>query len=198
MEARTKIIEIIILLILIAGTIYFLFIGPGKDLLRNMGLISGITPQEQEESEHAFDVVIKNLENCAALSNTNCACDVFPSWPGTFAQNYRLSFNTVGKDTFIELIYGKKSYKNSTLKDIGIAARVLETGDTTPMLIKKELDWKDEPPLFVQEGYKNYRSASIKVYKGAQQGVLYLLITNLPKERLSELKPRITELKSCA
>lgn len=197
MEARTKIIGIIILLILVAGIVYFLFIGPGRDLLINMGLISAMTQQEQEASENAFDVVVKNLENCAAISNTNCVCDIFPSWPGTFARNYRLAFTTTGKDTYTELIYGKKSYKNSTLKNIGIAARVVETGAVSPVLLKKELDWRDEPPIFVQEGYKNYISASLKAYKGDQPGVLYILITNLPKERLSELGPRLNELKSC-
>lgn len=192
-----KIVSIILLLVLVFVVAYSLFGGMGREILINLGLISGITPQEQEISENAFDIVVRNLENCKALEKTNCLCEIFPSWPATFSQNYKLTISLKGKNTTLNLIHGKKTYKNATLENVGISAQILDTEQFLPLSIEKTLDWKDEPPLYLEEGYKKYRVLSHVVYKSAQPNILYLLITNKPKERFSELEPRLKELKSC-
>lgn|GEM_PF-2674033 len=192
-----KIVSIILLLVLVFVVAYFLFGGVGKEILANLGLISKLSPQEQEASESTFDVIVRNIENCKATAKTNCLCEIFPSWPGTFSQNFKLTITTSGRSTTLQLVSGKKTYRNATFENMGISALAIDTFQFLPLSLEKTIDWKDEPPLYLEEGYKNYRVVSNGLYKGSQPEILYLVITNKPKSQLQELEPKITSLQKC-
>ncbi|MCX8193803.1 MAG: hypothetical protein N3G19_00335 [Candidatus Pacearchaeota archaeon] len=176
-------------IILIAIVFYVLFFGPGKELLKGMGLIAGLPKEAEEQSKNNFDIMLENLEKCNSLKETNCLCEVFPSWPATFAKNYKLVIRTIGKSTVFELIYDKKIHRNATIDQLLTKALIIETTTPTHLFPTKTVDWKTEPPSFLQgkaSGKTPYVISS-SLYK--KEDALYFLI--------SDKKNAKTDIKTC-
>lgn len=191
------IFKFILGIILIAIVVYLLFLGPGKELLKGIGLIATLPKEAEEASKNSFDVALENLEKCIALKENDCLCEVFPFWPATFSKNYQLLFIISNKKTEIFLIYEGKNHKNGTI-NFKIFSKIIETGQEIAGL-KKTIEWKTEPPLFIQEGVsskggifgigkKTYYVVSNSLYK--KQDILYLMISNNPTAKIN--------IKSCS
>lgn len=181
------IIKWILGLVVILVVLYILFFGPGKELLKGIGLITSLPKEAEEASKNNFDIIIENLEKCKALKETECVCEVFPSWPATFAKNYKLVIRNVGKSTILELTYDKKAHKNATIDNLLTKAQITETNTLLHLAPTKTIDWKTEPPLFLQAGVGSsggpfgigkheYYVISNSVYK--KEDALYFLISN--------------------
>lgn len=193
------VIAVVLGLILLLVTAYILFFGPGKAIVANISELLGLgkLPKEaQEASQNAFDVMIENIENCKALTETNCLCDVFPSWPATFAQSYKLQIYSMSKAARFNLVYNNKIIKNATIENLLISAQIVETKTNIPLAPAKTIDWKTEPPLFIQEGVgssgflhfgrQQYKVVTGSLYKTEQPEILYLLISVKPANEISE------------
>jgi hypothetical protein len=198
-----KIIGLIIGLVILFAIGYVLFFGPGKTILINLGLISGLTKEAEELGESNFDVIVRNLSTCQLSKETNCACEIFPSWPGTFPEDSILTIKAIGKDTLLEWGYNKKVYKNQTIKNLLISAKKIEKGQEfskVPFTEIKTLNWKTEPPVFEQNDLrkvfeKKYHVISPYVYK--EGDVLYFFIFNGQTSKIKEIENKITEIKKC-
>lgn len=210
-EEIWTVIKWILGLILIFVVAYLLFFGPGRIIIAKIGLL-GLPKEAEETSKNNFDIVVENLERCKAITETNCLCEVFPSWPATFAKNFQLQI-TSDKDTQLNLVYGKKTRKNATIENLIINAQIIET--KTPVWAPtKTIDWKEEPPLFVQQGLeseeipiigplvktlfgkKHYKVVSNAIYKTEHS--FYLLISDKQKKDLPKLEPIINSIKNCS
>ncbi|MEM4153094.1 MAG: hypothetical protein QXK80_03200 [Candidatus Pacearchaeota archaeon] len=174
------IIKWILGLVIILVVIYILFFGPGKELLKGIGLIASLPKEAEEASKSNFDIMVENIERCNSLKENDCVCEVFPSWPATFAKNYKLVIRTVGKSTILELTYDKKIHKNATIDNLLTKAQIIETNKPLHLVPTKTIDWKTEPPLFLQTGVEKnkYYVVSNLVYK--KEDALYFLISNKP------------------
>jgi len=200
------IIKFIIGLVLVVIIAYLLFWGPGKQLLINLGLLGGLPKQAELSNDNSFNKMIANIERCKTMTETDCLCEVFPSWPGTFARDSKITIAELpDKITQISLSYRDKIYKNTTMADIKINGMIVPDKLVTAYTIKKELDWRSEPAIFLQEGYKktmpwgkDYRIVSSSLYKGSLPDTLFLLVSNMPQDKLSELNPFLSSIKKCS
>lgn len=206
-EETWTIITWILGLIAILVVVFLLFFGPGKSILINLGLLGGLPKEAEEASKNNFDIMLENLQTCKALTETDCLCEVFPSWPATFAKDYKLTIAATGKTTKLDLAYAKKINKEASINDLIINAKIIENKEPIPLAPVKTIDWKDEPPLFFQSGLgragfltigkEQYKVISGHVYKG-EPNTLYLLISSKPKDKLSQLEPIVSSIKKCA
>lgn len=204
MELTETIIRIAIATVVLVVVVWLLFFGPGKQVLIQMGLLSGLTKSAEETNSNNFDLIIQNIESCKAAKGDECLCTLFPSWPGTFARNTKLSIVQTGENTKLDIIFNNKPYRTGTGDSIRINAMILETKSPLTSNIKT-LDWKQEPPLFLQEGLGNKGFLSIgkqefKVISGyayKRQNDLFILISEKPNNGLSELDTSINAIKKC-
>lgn len=202
-----EIIPWVIGFIIVVVVVILLFWGPGKVILQEIGLLGGLPKEAEEASKSNFDILVENIEKCRALTETNCLCEVFPSWPATFAKDYKLAIAAAGKRTQIDLIYGKRVHRTIALDNLLMSAQIIETKSYVPLVPTKTVYWKSEPPLFIQEalgssgfvsiGKKEYKVVSGSLYKSEQPDMLYFLISSKPKEKLSELEPALVAIKKC-
>lgn len=200
------IIKFLIGLVLVVIIAYLLFWGPGKQLLINLGLLGGLQQQAEHANDNSFNKMIANIERCKAMTEINCLCEVFPSWPGTFARDSKITFFELpNKITQVNLSYRDKIYRNVTIANIKINGMIAPDKIVTAYVMKKDLDWRNEPPIFLQEGYtktliagKEYKVVSASLYKGSLSDTLFLLISDMSQDKLSELNPFLSSIKKCS
>lgn len=193
-EIKDAIMAVIVILIVLGG----LFLAFRSSIIPFLTGLGPKLPQEtQEANEHNFDIVIQNLEACKSLQQTDCLCEIFPSWPASFALGSNITIESVGKDVNLSWGYNKKSWKNATIKNLMITAKEIETMSTLSFILKKEIYWKENPPLFLQSNIQGYRVVSGAVYKSTEKDTLYLLISKKSIDKLQELEPKLSSLKKC-
>lgn len=202
-EISSNIIKFIIAAVIIVFAVWFLFFGPGKQLLANV--FTSLPKEVQEESENRFDTVIRNIERCRLSNNNDCLCEVFPSWPAAFVKDSNLAINSNVKNSTFNLLYKEKPLKNATINNLIISAKEIENLGNVPFKEKKEISWKTEPPLFVQEGVgkkglwlvkigkKEYKVISSSLYKYNNE--LYLLISS--SDSMQEIENKLKTINKC-
>lgn len=195
-------------LVLVLGVAYLLFIGPGKQLLISLGVLGGMAKEAQEFSDNNFNALSQKISSCQAMKDSNCLCEIFPSWPATFAKDSVLVIKATGKDTLLEWKYNNKVYRTQIISNLFLSAKEIETKQDITFSSTKNLNWKSEPPTFEQEGLgskgflgspigkKEYKVVSSSVYK--TENGLYLLISRETQNKLSELEPMLSAIKKCS
>jgi len=201
-EITNNVIKFVIVFVIIAATAWFLFLGPGKQLLA--GILTSIPKEIREESEYRLDITARNIERCVISSDNNCTCDIFPSWPATFVKDSKLiiTSNETNKNSIINLAYMDKNLKNTTVGS-AISARDIDNSQNVIFKTKKEINWKSEPPLFIQEGVGRkgfvvtgkieYKVASSSAYK--ENNTIYLLISS--SDNAQEIENKIKTMRKC-
>ena len=184
-----KFIIAFVVIVIIAGLLFF---GPGKQLLA--GIKANLPEAIELELQNKFDAMSNNIENCAYVSDDNCLCEIFPSWPGTFATNSKLKISFSENKTQITLTHPSKTkpLKNSSFNNLLFSAKEIETMQNIPFMSAKEISWEKEPPLFVQENIKKQNIVSRYIYK--EKNTFYLLISN---KKESEIQSKLNEMKLC-
>lgn len=152
------IFKFILGIVLIAIVIYLLFFGPGKELLKGIGLITTLPKEAEENGKKNFDIMIENIQKCAVMADTDCICEVFPSWPGSFPKNSQLEIEIAGKDTRINWTVDKTTFKNATLNNLKISAIILPEfeGEIEEKDASRKIIYfgENQFPEFQQEGLK--------------------------------------------
>ena len=201
-EITNNVIKFVIVFVIIAATAWFLFLGPGKQLLA--GILTSIPKEIREESEYRLDITARNIERCVISSDNNCTCDIFPSWPATFVKDSKLiiTSNETNKNSIINLAYMDKNLKNTTVGS-AISARDIDNSQNVIFKAKKEINWKSEPPLFIQEGVGRkglvvtekieYKVISSSAYK--ENNTIYLLISS--SDNAQEIENKIKTMRKC-
>jgi len=139
--------------------------------------------ETQQTSESNFDILIDNIEKCRGFLDSDCLCEGFINFPGTFAKNSQVLIEELSdKKTRINWSYNKKSYKSSTIEDLKISAIFVDTKRETSYLSEKIINFANEPPSFEQEGLtrrmpiRRYypRIMSSKLYK-KDDGIYFII-----------------------
>lgn len=153
---------------------------------------------QQKGSNENFNLLMDNIEKCYFSEDTNCFCEVFPNYPGTFPTNTKLNFKIEGTDTTIGLYAGKtKLFEEKTNAVIFTNLVIIKDGkqefDFQTALNNyesndKNLEYSKEPPFLstslIKEGPK---LISGLIYKEGNER-LYLLTTKDNNIKSLEMK----------
>ncbi len=139
---------------------------------------------KKDEISNNFDVLLRNLEACSLLTQDDCVCEGFPSWP-SFQKETILTMETRGIVTTFVLTYEKKELRKEQLDNLKLNAKIIKQTEPGKIYSYEELtsdpthimenlasdpriimDWKTSPPVLSLGG-----DPGPGFFKGLWQGV---------------------------
>ena len=201
--------EILAAILMVAVVIIaiFIFTGLYKEIFGG-GIFGGeISQEEQEFYESNFDKLETNILACKVNPDTNCLCEGFPSFPGTFKG--KLHFTSEGRDMLMELEINKNTMSSTRLQDVYVTGVLVEKQGLNfeevrtkiDIYFQKWIDFTKEPPRFDREGLdkglfwgrEEPGVVDSRLYKN-EQGIIHIMLAN---DKSPEVQYIINGLKEC-
>jgi hypothetical protein len=207
----TTLIELLVAVLVIGLVIYALLASNG---IISPGLKSGLINNQAntESTVNNFDVLLRNLEDCAQLTKDNCVCEGFPSWP-SFQKGSTLSIETRGDVTTFVLNFEKKPIGNERLENLKLSGKLIKKGASPNTYVMEDLasdprimmDWKTSPPVFslggdpgptfFQKIFGRAQRTAVSGFIYHSQGKMYFLTSFEPEDKVSSY---IGSMMKCA
>lgn len=137
-----------------------------------------MTDQAAEDAKNNFDGFVDNIKICQNMASTDCICNGFSSFPAAFPKNIVLEIIETGGKTAINLKHGDEILKNATVENAKFGA-MYANRQKTNYYSKKQIDFKNEPPFYVQEdigGVWHFDKVVISPYLYKSGNELYFII----------------------
>lgn len=186
MEVNNVIKAIIAVAVIVIVILFLLgFFNPLYEAIKGKDL----TTQEAQMNNNNFDTLINNIALCQAQQDSECVCEGFAQFPGTFAIKSQLQITELaGRKAAINLTYKGKNYHGYIFENLKISAVYYDTKAEVPYKTQKTIDFSKEPPLFKQEGSKKgdlwwqeeMKVVSSMLYK-KQDGIYFIIGYEQPK-----------------
>lgn len=174
-----QIILLVIAILVIVATIYILISIFAPNLFpwaKKIGTPIGETDAQQNSDN--FDAMAKNIDACSLIKDSDCICEVFPLFPGTFkGTTLSITKGDTGY-TFFELKNGKELIKKDEFASLSLGAKLISKEGTGTNILSYSLqdlpeesnmliDWTKTPPTFTQgaETGTNFWTSIKKLFK---------------------------------
>jgi len=109
-----------------------------------------LSEEEKQKTESNFDLFVANIERCLSYAESECLCEVFPNWPGTFAKDIVIEIEEKNNEASIKVVYKGKTIKNKTIKKLRLSA-IFTNRVKVKYKKEKQIDYRVEPPYYIQE-----------------------------------------------
>jgi len=171
-DSRTALLPWIIGLVLFVLLIVAVSYASGGTLFPWMKQTFILNQTAKDDLSNKYETSLLNLEACNKLTQDDCLCEAFPSWP-TFQKNTVLEMETRGITTTFTLKYEKEQLRSKKLDDLKLAGKlikrasnsfVMENLASDPRMI---IDWQVVPPYFKLAGdpAPNWLQSNIPLFR---------------------------------
>lgn len=207
LSTETIIIAVMsVVILVVAIAILITFWNPLTEWIRGEQL----PEQTIQETKSNLDSFVSNVEKCKLAKGTNCVCEGFTNWPGSFPKDSKLFFTSKGKDMEINWSFRNKVLSSAKLYNTRITGVLIEKQSINFDKVRNDIDiynskWIDfakTPPIFDREGL-NYvlgmglgepKVIDSRIFKD-DKGIIYLLLSY---NKAEEVEGQLKQLQKCS